>query len=150
MDNEKKIWQRHFDLDILNATSKNTLVDHLNIVYTEFTNNSLTATMPVNSNTHQPLGLLHGGASVVLAETLGSIAANFCVPEGHFCLGMEINANHLKSVRSGVVTGVAKPIHIGRNTQLWEIKIVDQAQNLVCISRLTMMVKQKNSTSNRE
>lgn len=102
------IWKKPIDLDILNATSKNTMMEHLQIVYTDFTDDSLTATMPVCSFTHQPLGMLHGGASVVLAETLGSLAANFCVGEGSYCVGLDINANHIRAMRSGHVIGTAK------------------------------------------
>lgn len=135
------IWKKPIDLDIINATSKNTLIEHLNIVYTEVTDNSLVATMPVCHFTHQPLGMLHGGASVVLAETLGSLAANFCVAEGYFCVGLDINANHVRSMREGHVIGTAEPIHLGASTQVWQINITDERERLVCSSRLTIAVK---------
>jgi 1,4-dihydroxy-2-naphthoyl-CoA hydrolase len=100
--------------------------------------------MPVDERTRQPRGILHGGSSVLLAESLGSIGANYCVdPDRLFCVGMEINANHLRSVKGGMVTGIARPVHLGRSTQVWEIRIHNQADKLVCISRLTLAVVQK-------
>ena len=132
------IWKKAFTLDTLNQTSSNTLVEHLGIKYSSFDDNCLSATMPVEPKTHQPLGMLHGGASVVLAETLGSIAANMCVDEKKYCVGLDINANHLRGVRSGLVTATASPIHIGRTTQVWGIDIVDENDKPVCVSRLTM------------
>ena len=134
------IWKKEISLEKLNATSKNTLIEHLNIVYTEFTDNSLSATMPVCSITHQPLGMLHGGASVVLAETLGSVAANFCVDKGYYCVGLDINANHVRAMRNGTVTGTASPIHLGSTTQVWQINITDERGRLICTSRLTIAV----------
>ncbi|KJY83895.1 esterase [Vibrio galatheae] len=139
------IWKKAIDLETLNRTSQNTLMEHLNIVYTDVGEDFISATMPVCSFTHQPLGMLHGGASAVLAETLGSIAANFCVSEGSYCVGLEINANHIRSMRSGHVIGTAKPIHIGVSTQVWQINITDERERLVCTSRLTMAVKQAKS-----
>ena len=134
------IWKKNFTLESLNQTSVNTLVEHLGIEYDSFDDSSLTAVMPVDARTHQPLGMLHGGASVVLAETLGSIAANMCVDEGKYCVGLDINANHLRAMRSGVVRGKATPIHIGATTQVWQIEIADERDRLVCTSRLTMAV----------
>ncbi|EGQ8247527.1 TPA: hotdog fold thioesterase [Vibrio parahaemolyticus] len=139
------IWKKPISLDILNATSRNTMMEHLQIEYTNFTDGSLSATMPVCSFTHQPLGMLHGGASVVLAETLGSIAANFCVSEGNYCVGLDINANHVRAMRSGYVIGTAKPIHLGVSTQVWQIEITDERDRLVCTSRLTIAVKQQKA-----
>ncbi|GAM74178.1 hypothetical protein JCM19241_5374 [Vibrio ishigakensis] len=139
------IWNKTPCLEKLNASSKNTLVEHLQIEYSQFDDNSLSATMPVAPITHQPLGMLHGGASVVLAETLGSVAANMCVDENQYCVGLEINANHIKAVRSGFVTGTAKPIHLGRQTQIWSIDIINEQQQLVCASRLTVMVRTKGA-----
>ncbi|MBX2896177.1 MAG: hotdog fold thioesterase [Cyclobacteriaceae bacterium] len=131
-------------IEKLNATSANTMVAHLGIEYTQVGEDFIEARMPVDHRTHQPLGLLHGGASVALAETLGSVAATCCVnPAIQYCVGLEINANHLKSVRTGFVTGKAKPIHIGKRTHVWEIKIVNEAQELVCISRITLAVLDK-------
>ncbi len=98
--------------------------------------------MPVDARTHQPLGMLHGGASVVLAETLGSLAANMCVEENRYCVGLDINANHIRAMRSGSVTGKATPIHLGATTQVWQIEITDERGRLVCTSRLTMAVLQ--------
>ncbi|ELH9637382.1 hotdog fold thioesterase [Vibrio alginolyticus] len=141
------IWKKPVSIEILNATSKNTLIEHLQIKYTDFTDDSLTATMPVCSFTHQPLGMLHGGASVVLAETLGSLAANFSVDEGRYCVGLDINANHVRAMRSGHVIGTAKPLHLGISTQVWQIDITDERGRLVCTSRLTIAVKQHKTKS---
>jgi 1,4-dihydroxy-2-naphthoyl-CoA hydrolase len=99
--------------------------------------------MPVDHRTKQPLGLLHGGASVALAETLGSVAATLCVDDTRFCVGLEINANHIKAVRDGFVTGTTRPIHIGKQTQVWEIRITNESGEVVCISRITMAVLEK-------
>ncbi|MGB2079505.1 MAG: hotdog fold thioesterase [Vibrio sp.] len=139
------IWKRDFNLDSLKQTSRDTLVEHLGIEYTAFDEVSLTGTMPVDSRTHQPMGLLHGGASVVLAETLGSLAANLCVDEQHYCVGLDINANHIRAKHKGFVTGVATALHLGRSTQVWQIEIKDEADRLVCTSRLTMAVKAHKS-----
>lgn len=141
------IWKKPINLDILNETSKNTMMEHLQIVYTDFTDNSLSATMPVCNFTHQPLGMLHGGASVVLAETLGSLAANFCVGEGSYCVGLDINANHVRAMRSGHVIGTAEPVHLGVSTQVWQINITDERERLVCTSRLTIAVKHHKEKS---
>ncbi|WP_318468434.1 hotdog fold thioesterase [Photobacterium leiognathi] len=134
------IWKREFSLASLNLTSKQTLIEHLGIVYTAFDDCSLSATMPVDHRTHQPLGMLHGGASVVLAETLGSLAANLAVDTDKYCVGLDINANHIRAIREGTVTGCATPIHIGATTQVWQIEIKDERQRLICTSRLTMSV----------
>ncbi|MEG3192866.1 hotdog fold thioesterase [Lysobacter sp. D1-1-M9] len=115
-------------------------MEPLGIVFTEIGPDFLRATMPVDARTRQPYGLLHGGASVLLAETLGSTGGNLCVPEGRACVGVEINANHLRAVREGIVTGTARPLHVGGRTQVWEIRIEDAADRLVCISRLTLAV----------
>lgn len=140
------IWKRPISLECLNATNKNTMMEHLQIVYTDIGEESISATMPVCHFTHQPLGMLHGGASVVLAETLGSVAANFCVDDDNYCVGLDINANHIRSMRSGYVTGTAKPIHIGVSTQVWQIEITDERSRLVCTSRLTIAVKKARNT----
>lgn len=137
------IWKKNISLETLNRTSKNTLMEHLQIEYTDFSDDTLSATMPVCSFTHQPLGMLHGGASVVLAETLGSLAANFCVDDDHYCVGLDINANHIRAMRSGFVIGTAKPMHLGVSTQVWQIDITDEKQRLVCTSRLTIAVKKQ-------
>lgn len=137
------IWHTPPDLDTLNRWSENTLVRHLDIRITEIGDDYLKGTMPVDARTHQPFGLLHGGASAALAETLGSVAANISVnPETHRCVGLEINANHVHPVRTGTVTGVARPLHIGRSTQVWDIRMTDRNGRLVCVSRLTMAVIQ--------
>lgn len=128
----------------LNKLSANTLVSHLGIEFTEMGADYISAKMPVDFRTHQPLGLLHGGASVSLAETLGSVAATCCVdPEKQYCVGLEINANHIKSVKQGYVYGTTRPIHIGKRTQVWDIRITNEAQELVCTSRITMAVIDK-------
>lgn len=124
----------------LNALSKDTAMIPLGIEFTELGPDYLRGTMPVNANTKQPYGLLHGGASVLLAETLGSTAGGLCAPEGKGVVGIEINANHLRGARDGVVTGTARPLHVGASTQVWEIRIEDRAGRLVCISRLTLAV----------
>jgi len=138
------IWRVTTTPQELNATSAGTLVEHIGIEFLEVGEDYLKARMPVDRRTLQPMGLLHGGASAVLAETLGSVAAHLCedVNQKH-CVGLEINANHVRSVRSGFVYGVARPAHLGRSTQLWEIKITDEQDRLVCLSRLTMAVLDK-------
>lgn len=138
------IWHQQPDLVKLNERGKNTAVESLGIVFTEIGEDFIKATMPVDHRTVQPMGLLHGGASVLLAESLGSIAANYCVNrDKSYCVGMEINANHLRSVKSGTVTGITRPLHLGATTQVWEIKIYNQAEKLVCVSRLTIAVVKK-------
>lgn len=128
-------------LDELNRLSRGTLIEHLGIVFTGAGEDWLQATMPVDERTRQPYGLLHGGASVVLAETLGSSAGNLCVDTAsQVCVGLEINANHLRAARTGVVTGTARALHVGRTTQVWEIRIENEAGKPVCISRLTLAV----------
>lgn len=131
-------------LDQLNLTSQNTMVSHLGIQFTGIGIDYIEAIMPVDHRTKQPMGLLHGGANVVLAETLGSVASSLTIDsEKSACVGLEINANHLKSVRDGYVRGVAKAVHIGKSTQVWEIKIFNEADQLCCISRITMAILEK-------
>ena len=135
------IWKQHTSVEQLNALSPGTLMEWMGIRFTEIGENFLRGVMPVDARTHQPYGLLHGGASVVLAETLGSSAAMLCLdPARHAAVGLDINANHVRGVRSGEVTGTAQPLHLGRSTQVWEIRIEDARSALVCISRLTMAV----------
>ena len=123
------------------------MASHLGIVFTELGPNFLKGTMPVDHRTKQPMGLLHGGASVVLAETLGSVAANLVVdPLVFACVGLDVNANHIRSVKQGLVTGTAKPLHIGSTTQVWGIEITDELSRIVCISRLTMAVLKLDAT----
>jgi 1,4-dihydroxy-2-naphthoyl-CoA hydrolase len=133
-------------VEMLNQSSHNTLSEQLGIVFTSIGEDSIEAKMPVDTRTHQPMGLLHGGASVALAETLGSVAATLCVdPSRQYCVGLDINANHLRGVRSGLVTGITKPIHIGKKTQVWEIRITNEENELICISRITMAVLDKKN-----
>ena len=135
------IFKTAASIEKLNENSDTNMLGHLGIEFVEIGDDFLVAKMPVDNRTKQPLGLLHGGASVVLAETLGSIAANLCVDNTkQYCVGLDINANHLKSVREGFVYGKTTPIHIGKTTQVWEIRITDDKQNLVCISRLTVAI----------
>ncbi|MCV9386451.1 hotdog fold thioesterase [Reichenbachiella ulvae] len=130
-----------FTLEVINNLSKNTLVEHIDIQFTEIGDDYLKGTMPVDKRTHQPLGLLHGGASVALAETLGSVAATMTLnPEEQYCVGLDINANHIKSAREGTVEGTARPLHVGKKTQVWEIKITNEQKELVCVSRITLAV----------
>ncbi|WP_445291977.1 hotdog fold thioesterase [Bdellovibrio sp. BCCA] len=138
-----EIRMKKTSVEELNSLSKNTMVEHLGIRLTRVEDGLLEAEMPVDHRTHQVFGILHGGASVVLAETLGSIGASLYAPDTHQCMGLDINANHIRAVRSGKVIGKASPIHVGRTTQVWEIKIFTEDQKLVCISRLTVAVVPK-------
>ena len=140
VDRHASPFRRPVSVQRLNELSRGTAMEPLGIVFTEVGEDYLRGTMPVDERTRQPYGLLHGGASVLLAETLGSSAGNLCVPEGKVCVGLEINANHVRAVRSGSVTGTARAVHVGGRTQVWEIRIEDDAGNLVCISRLTLAV----------
>jgi 1,4-dihydroxy-2-naphthoyl-CoA hydrolase len=137
------IWKKHPSLEGLSKSRAGTLVEHLGIEVVEIGDDFLLASMPVDNRTHQPMGILHGGASIALAETVGSIAANLAVDAGHYCVGLEVNGNHLRSVREGLVFAKATPIHLGRSTQVWNIRISDEADKNVCISRLTMAVLAK-------
>lgn len=129
------------DLSAVNALSRDTVIERLGIVFTAAGDDWLEATMPVDARTHQPYGLLHGGASVVLAETLGSTAGNLAVdPAQWMCVGVEVNANHLRGVTEGTVTGRATAVHVGRRTQVWGIEIHDGQGRHVCTSRLTLAV----------
>lgn len=120
------------------------MVTHLGIEFIRIGDDFIEAKMPVDKRTHQPMGLLHGGASVVLAETLGSVAATCCIDMSQqYCVGLDINANHIKSVREGFVTGITKPVHIGKRTHVWEIRITNEQNELVCVSRITMAVIDK-------
>jgi len=134
------LFRRDTTLDALNALSRDTAITALGVVFTEIGPDYLRATMPVDTRTLQPYGLLHGGASVLLAETLGSSAGNLCVDDDAMCVGIEINANHLAPARDGIVVGTARPLHVGRSTQVWEIRIEDTSGRLVCVSRLTLAV----------
>lgn len=128
----------------LNKMNKNTMMEHLDLEFTAIGEDFISAKMPVDHRHHQPYGLLHGGASVVMAETLGSVAAHCTFKDQNkYAVGLEINANHLKSVKSGYVYGTTKPIHVGRSTQVWEIKITNEQDQLVCVSRITMAIIDK-------
>jgi 1,4-dihydroxy-2-naphthoyl-CoA hydrolase len=133
------IWKSPATLEDLRERSRNTLMEHLGIEYLEIGDDYVKARMPVDDRTKQTAGILHGGASAALAETLGSIAAGLCVDrERQRIVGLEINANHIRRVKEGWVTGITKPIHVGKTTQIWEIRINDERDRLVCISRLTV------------
>lgn len=134
------IWKRPINLESYNNFERPTLADQLGIEFVGFDENSLTARMPVDHRTHQPFGILHGGASVALAESVGSLAANLCVAEDYYCVGLDINANHVRAVREGWVYARATPAHQGATTQVWQIDIRDGRDRLVCTSRLTMAV----------
>jgi 1,4-dihydroxy-2-naphthoyl-CoA hydrolase len=135
------IWKQTPDIPAINARMPGTLGHALGIEVTAVGDDWLCGRMPVDARTRQPFGLLHGGASVALAETLASIAAWWCIPAGEgAAVGLEINANHLRGLREGVVTGTARPLHIGSTTQVWEVRIEDERQRLVCVSRCTLAV----------
>ncbi|MBF7729476.1 hotdog fold thioesterase [Pseudomonas sp. N040] len=135
------IWRETPDLQRVNAMQKNTISELLDIRFEAFTDDSVSASMPVDARTHQPYGLLHGGASVVLAESLGSMASALCIDTARFyCVGLEVNANHLRGLRSGRVTAVARPVHLGRTTHVWDIRLSGEDGKTSCISRLTVAV----------
>lgn len=138
------IWRREIDLDTLNERGNDTLSDLLGIQFTEVGDDYLKATMPVDERHRQPIGIMHGGASCVFAETVGSTAANFCVDfERYFCVGLDINTNHVRSIKAGEVTATTKPYHIGQTTQVWGIEIHNSEGKLISISRLTMAVRKR-------
>jgi 1,4-dihydroxy-2-naphthoyl-CoA hydrolase len=144
----ENIWKVPVDLALLNQRSISTLTEHLNIVFTEVDPHSLSATMPVDFRTIQPSGILNGGATAALAETVASTAANFCIdPKTHFCVGLDLNINHLKQVQTGKVKAIAKPFHLGKTTQVWEIKVYNEEKKLISIARMTMAVLKKNPSS---
>jgi len=135
------LWRDTPNIEQLNALNKNTILEWLDIRFESFTDDSLTASMVVDHRTHQPYGLLHGGASVVLAESVGSTASYLCIDTSkYFCVGLEVNANHLRGLRSGRVTAVAHPVHIGRTTHVWDIRLTSDEGKTSCISRLTIAV----------
>ena len=141
------IWRDAFPIDLVQEYSRETLISHLGIEFIEAGDDYLKAKMPVDARTQQPARMLHGGASVVLAETLASWAATYVVDrEKNYCVGLEINANHVRAVGSGWIIGTARPVHLGRSTQIWEVRIADESERLVCISRVTMAVL---ATANR-
>lgn len=135
-----RIWKKPISVDELTAANLNTATAHLGIEFLEIGDDFIRARVPVDKRTIQPYGLLHGGVSVVLAETLGSCGAAYASPEGHRAVGLDINANHIKGVTSGWVTGIARPVHRGRTTQVWQIDMHNDAGELTCVSRITMAV----------
>jgi len=139
-------WHHRPTLDELRTLSHRTAMEHLGIEFTEVADDFLRARMPVDHRTVQPMRQLHGGASVLLAETVGSVAANLCLdPATHYAVGLDINANHVRSLGQGWAHGTARPIHVGRRTQLWEIRITGDDGRLVCLSRLTMSVIERDA-----
>ena len=136
------LWKQTITVDILNANNAGTAVGHLGIEFLEVGDDFIRARVPVDARTVQPYGLLHGGVAVVLAETLGSCGAAFAAPPGHRVVGLDINANHLKGTTSGWVTGITRPVHVGRTTQVWAIELTNDAGELTCVSRITMAVLQ--------
>lgn len=138
------IWKTRPSVEHLQRIHVGTAVASLGIEFTTIGDDFLCARMPVDARTIQPMGILHGGASVLLAETLGSCAASYCIDGAtHYCVGLDINANHLRAVREGWVSGRATSIHLGRSTQVWEIDIRDESHRRVCLSRITMAVLPK-------
>lgn len=134
------IWKRPVSVEILTAVHVNTTVAHLGIEFLEVGDDFIRGRAPVDSRTRQPLGLLHGGVSVLLAESLGSCGAAWASPPGHRAVGLEINANHLRSVVEGWVTGTARPVHLGRSTHVWQIELINDHSQLMCISRITVAI----------
>ncbi len=140
------IWRSLLTLEELNAGRAGTILEHIGVEFTQIGDDFVRGTMPVDGRTRQPYGLLHGGASVALAETLGSTGASMCIDaERYQCVGQEINANHVRPARSGFVTGTARPVHVGGRTHVWSIEISNEAGKLVCISRLTVAVIRRGS-----
>ena len=135
-----RIWKKAITVESLTAMHVDTAVDCLGMEFLEVGDDYIKARIPVDKRTRQPYGLLHGGVSVVLAETLGSCGAACCVPEGYRAVGLDINANHLKGATSGWVTGITRPVHVGRTTQVWQIDMTNDAGELTCVSRITMAV----------
>ncbi len=134
------IWKKPISVEHLTAIHHDTAVQRLGIEFLEVGDDFISARVPVDSRTKQPYGLLHGGVSVVLAETLGSCGAAYSCPEGYRAVGLDINANHIKGATSGWVTGITRPVHIGRTTQVWQIDMRNDAGELTCVSRITMAV----------
>jgi 1,4-dihydroxy-2-naphthoyl-CoA hydrolase len=139
------LWKTQPDLARIKQANAHTLMSTLGIEITEIGEDYVRGTLPVDARTHQPYGILHGGASVALAETLGSYAAMLCCDPQFYAVGLDINANHVRAVAKGIVTGTARPLHVGRSTQVWEIRIEDEEGKLVCIARLTMAVVPKQA-----
>jgi 1,4-dihydroxy-2-naphthoyl-CoA hydrolase len=147
-DPKMSIWKQQNDLARVNGWSADSMIGHLGIEVTDIGDDYVRGTMPVDARTKQPFGLLHGGASVALAESLGSLAGTMCLDATReMAVGLDINANHLRAVTEGTVTGTARPLHLGRTTQVWEIRIEDERGRLVCISRLTLAVVPRQAKS---
>ncbi len=139
-----KIWKHDITVSFVNDRGKNTMMEHLGIEFTEIGDDFLVAKMPVDHRTKQPVGIMHGGASCVLAESVGSTAANMCVDQNYFyCVGLDINTNHIRSIREGYVFATAKPFHIGKSTHVWGIEIVNEEKKIISVNRLTMTVLNK-------
>jgi uncharacterized protein (TIGR00369 family) len=143
------IWKKEFTLETLNQRGANSAVEHMGVIITEVTSDTVIATMPVDNRTKQPIGILHGGASVFLAESIASLAANMTLDDNYYCVGQEINANHLRPVTQGLVTARTIPIHLGKASQVWSIEIRDEHKKLVCISRITMAILRKVTEKNQ-
>lgn len=142
---QKSIWTTPISLEEINRRAQKSLSDYLGIIFTALTEESLTATMPVDACTLQPMGIMHGGASAALAETVASAAANYCVDQTQeVCVGLELNINHIRAVKAGTIAAIAKPLHLGKRTQVWEIKIENEQGELISAARLTLMVLKKN------
>jgi 1,4-dihydroxy-2-naphthoyl-CoA hydrolase len=143
-----RIWEGEVDLKMIIERGRQTIVEHLGIEFVELGEDYLVARMPVDARTKQPLGIMHGGASCVLAETIGSTAANLCVDRHrYYCVGLDINTNHVRVAKEGYVWGTAKPFHLGKSTQVWGIDIVNKQKQLISVTRLTMAVLKKNTAS---
>lgn len=134
------IWKKNFTAEDLNERCKNSLSDHLGIIFTEVGKDYLVATMPINAKTIQPMKIMHGGASAALAETVGSAASNYCVDEGKVCVGLSLNTNHLKMANEGIVTAKATPTHLGKKIQVWNISISSEKRKIISITTLTLAV----------
>ncbi|MDB5744969.1 MAG: Phenylacetic acid degradation-related protein [Polaromonas sp.] len=143
-----RVWKQPISVELLTASTAGTAVSHLGIEFLEVGDDFIRARVPVDARTIQPYGLLHGGVAVVLAETLGSCGAAHALPAGHRAVGLDINANHLKGTTRGWVSGITRPVHIGRSTQVWQIELTNEAGELTCVSRLTMAVLQPKEASN--
>lgn len=140
-----KIWQSDVSLKSLSTFSENTMIKNLGIEFTEIGDDFMVARMPVDHRTLQPAGIMHGGASCALAETVASMAANCCIDSNkYYCVGLDISTNHIRSIREGFVIGTAKPFHLGKSTQVWGIEIINEQKQLISLTRLTMMVLAKN------
>ncbi|MCD6010547.1 MAG: hotdog fold thioesterase [Flavipsychrobacter sp.] len=143
------LWKNsHIDIDTLNNHATHTMAYFLDIKFVEIGHDFLKASMPVGPKTHQPYGLLHGGASAVLAETVGSVASSLAIdPAKQMCVGIEINCNHIRAKKDGIVTATAEPLHVGATTHVWDIKIKDERDRLICASRLTVAILKKKNTN---